>query len=73
MQNAHPGTNLQRVMNRFGDLLITKITARGLQMNRDQLAQTALDDVERKMLEPSPWAQDCLAEFRSDPYDNYTG
>jgi hypothetical protein len=41
---ANPGTQMGPVMLAFGDFLITKLSARGLQMNRDQLADTATAD-----------------------------
>src|SRR5262245_37041857 len=39
---AKPGTSIQQIMLAFGDLLVGKISARGLQINRDQLAGHAL-------------------------------
>src|SRR5262249_47798035 len=71
MSAAEPGTLLQPVMGAFADLLVRKITARGVQINRDQLAEHALRDVEKMMSDPGSWAQDWLAEFRDDPNDNY--
>lgn len=50
MVAAKPGTQLQPVMLAFGDLLVTKVSSRGLQMNRDQLAEAALADVEEMVL-----------------------
>ena len=37
---------LQPVMLAYGNLLIQKLAERGLQMNMDQLANAALEDVE---------------------------
>jgi hypothetical protein len=71
MEAAKPGTQLQPVMLAFGNLLVSKISARSLQMNRDQLAEHALRDVEKMISDPFPWAQHWLAEFRDDPNDNY--
>jgi hypothetical protein len=71
MAVAKPGTQLQPVMGAFGNLLISKISARGLQLNVDQLAEHALRDVEKMMSDPFPWAQSWLAEFRDNPNDNY--
>jgi hypothetical protein len=71
MVAAKPGTQLQPVMLAFGDLLVRKISARGLQMSGDQLAEHAMQDVTDILSDPSPWAQRWLAEFRDDPNDNY--
>lgn len=71
MAAANPGTQLPPVMLAFGDLLVTKLSARGLQMNREQLADTAKADVSEMIADPFPWAQRWLAEFRDDPNDNY--
>jgi hypothetical protein len=68
---APPGTQLQSVMLAFCDLLVAKLSSRGLQMNRDQLADAAFDDVGQMLASPFPWAQRWLAEFRDDPNDNY--
>jgi hypothetical protein len=70
MQNANDA-NLQRVMLAFGDLVVSKAAGRGLQINRDQLAEFALNDVEKLMTDPYSWAQRWLAEFRDDPSDTY--
>jgi len=71
MTVANPQSGLQPVMGAFGDLLVTKISARGLQINRDQLADAATANVERMIADPYKWAQSWLAEFRKDPNDNY--
>jgi hypothetical protein len=71
METAHPESQLQSVMLAFGDLLISKLSARGVQMNRDQLANSALADVGAMIADPFPWAQRWLSEFRNDPNDNY--
>jgi hypothetical protein len=71
MQCANPGTQLPPVMGAFGNLLVDKAAARGLQINRDQLAEAALDDVEKMISDPFTWAQRWLAEFRDDPNDNF--
>jgi hypothetical protein len=71
MVAAEPGTQLPPVMLAFANLLVGKISARGLQVNRDQLAEHALRDVERMAAHPFQWAQSWLAEFRDDPNDNY--
>jgi hypothetical protein len=73
MEAANPETapNLQPVMLTFGDLLVKKLSERGIQMNRDQLASAATDDVAAMIADPSRWAQRWLAEFRHDPSDNY--
>jgi hypothetical protein len=71
MVAATPGTQLVPVMLAFGDLLVTKLSARGLQMNCDQLADAATADVAKMIADPFPWAQRWLAEFRDDPNDNY--
>jgi hypothetical protein len=71
METAHPGSQLQPVMLAFGDLLVSKLNTRGVQMNRDQLANSALADVQVMIADPFPWAQRWLSEFRDDPSDNY--
>jgi len=71
MSAANPSTQLQPVMRAFGDLLVSKLSARGLQINKDQLAEHALQDFEKLSSDPYPWAQRWLAEFRDDPNDNY--
>jgi hypothetical protein len=71
MQVAKPATRLQSVLISFGDFVALKIKERGLRINRDQLAEAALKDVERMLIEPDPWAKAWLAEFRSDPNDDY--
>jgi hypothetical protein len=71
MSVATPESKLQSVMGAFGNLLISKLDARGLQMTRDELAEYAMNDVEAMLKEPFPWAQRWLAEFRDDPKDNY--
>jgi hypothetical protein len=70
MENAKD-VNLKKVLMTFGDLLVAKVAKRGLQINRDQLADYALNDTERLIASPFPWAQQWLAEFREDPNDNY--
>jgi hypothetical protein len=64
-------TKLQPVMLAYGNLLVNKIAERGLQMNSDQLAMAALDDVQAMITDPFKWAQRWLSEFRDDPNDNY--
>jgi len=71
MEAAKPGTQLQPVILGFANLIVSKISARGLQMNRDQLAEHAMRDVEKMMSDPFSWAQHWLAEFRDDPNDDY--
>jgi hypothetical protein len=71
MSVATPESKLFPVMGAFGNLLVSKLDARGLQVTRDQLAEHALKDVETMLTEPFPWGQRWLAEFRSDPKDNY--
>jgi hypothetical protein len=71
MQSANPRTHLPPVMLAFGDLLVATLSARGLQINKDQLAETALDDVQDMIAQPFPWAQRWLSEFRDDPKGNY--
>ena len=71
MVAANLETQLQPVMLAFGDLLVIKLAARGLQMNRDQLADAATEDVAEMIADPFPWAQRWLAEFRDDSNDNY--
>ena len=71
MVTANPRTQLGPVMLAFGDILVAKLSARGLQMNRDQLADAARADVAEMIANPFPWAQRWLAEFRDDPQDNY--
>jgi hypothetical protein len=71
MVAAKPGTRLQPVMLAFGDLLVRKLSARGVQVNRDQLADHATRDVSTMIADPFPWAQHWLSEFRDDPNDNY--
>jgi len=70
MRAAKPGTQLQSVLLAFGDLLVNKISARGIQMNRDQVAEHALQDIEKMISDPLPWAQDWLIEFRGDLNDD---
>jgi hypothetical protein len=62
---------LQPLLLAYGNLLVHKMAERGLQISRDQLANAALDDVERMVDEPFKWAQRWLSEFRDDPNDNY--
>jgi hypothetical protein len=71
MAVAKPDSNLQPVMAAFGKLLVSKLGARGLQMNINQLAEYALNDVDVMINEPFDWAQRWLAEFRDDPKDNF--
>lgn len=71
METAHPESQLQPVMLAFGDLLVSKLNARGVQMNRDQFANGGLADVEAMIADPFSWAQRWLSEFRDDPNDNY--
>jgi hypothetical protein len=71
MQIAKPRTKLQPVMLAYGNLLVNKIGERGLQMNSDQLANAAIDEVEAMIADPFKWAQRWLSEFRNDPNDNY--
>ena len=60
---------LQSVFHTFTDLLLEKLKARGLQINRKQLADHAITDTEEMLAEPIPWGQRWLAEFRNDPND----
>jgi hypothetical protein len=71
MEAARPDTRLPPVVNAFGDLLVSKANARGLKVNRDQLADHAISDASGMINSPSPWAQRWLAQFRNDPNDNY--
>ena len=71
METAHPEMHFKPVMLAFGDLLISKLGARGLQMNRDQLAVAALVDIETMIANPFPWAQHWLAEFLKNPNDDF--
>jgi hypothetical protein len=71
MVAAKPETRLQPVMLAFGDLLISKLGVRGIQMNRDQLGEHAQADAASMLQSPFPWAQRWLAEFRDDPTDNF--
>jgi hypothetical protein len=71
MSAASAQSQLQPVVLAFGNLLTAKVGARGLQMNRDQLAETASTDVSEMFNAPFAWAQRWLAEFRDDPKDNY--
>jgi hypothetical protein len=71
MQTANPDTQLPSVMLAFGNLLERKVAERGLQMNRDQIANASLDDAEAMLTEPYPWAQRWLSEFRDNPNDTY--
>jgi hypothetical protein len=71
MASAGPDTNLRPVMGAFGNLLVSQIEARGLQMNRDQLAEASMADAEKLFADPMNWAQRWLAEFRDDPNDNF--
>ena len=50
---------------------MNKTAERRLQMNKDQLANAACDDVEAMIADPFGWAQRWLSEFRDDPNDNY--
>jgi hypothetical protein len=50
---------------------VNKTAERRLQMNKDQLANAAYDDVEAMIADPFGWAQRWLSEFRDDPNDNY--
>jgi hypothetical protein len=71
MSVAKPGTALPPVMLALGNLLVKKAADRGLQLNRDQLAETSLRDAELMLTEPYRWGQNWLAEFRNDPNDTY--
>jgi hypothetical protein len=71
MAAAKPDTQLPPVMGAFGTLVVSKASARGLQINRDQLTEYALQDFEKMTSEPFQWAQRWLAEFRDDPNDNH--
>jgi hypothetical protein len=71
MQAADAGTKLQPVMMAYGDLVVHKVADRGLQITRDQLADAALDDVDKMFLKPFEWAQQWLSEFRDDPNDHF--
>jgi len=71
MVAAKPETRLPPVMFAFGDLLISKLGARGIQMNRNQLTEHAQADAVSMLEDPFAWAQRWLAEFRDDPEDNF--
>jgi hypothetical protein len=49
---ANPENGLRPVMLAYADLLVHKTAERGLQMNKDQLANAALDDVEAMVDQP---------------------
>jgi len=68
---ANPESGLRPVLLAYADLLVRKAAERGLQMNKDQLANAALDDVEAMISQPFKWAQRWLSEFGDDPKDNY--
>jgi hypothetical protein len=59
------------VLGEFGRLLVSKLAARGINVDMDHLAETTMDDVSAMLADPFPWAQRWLAEFRDDPKDNY--
>jgi hypothetical protein len=71
MSSAGPDTNLRPVMVAFSKLLSRKLSARGLQVDIDQLAEESVQDVEELFQHPFAWSQNWLAEFRNDPEDNY--
>lgn len=71
MQAAYPGTLLHSAMPVYGDLVVGKALARGLQLSRDQLAEASLEDVRTIFAEPYLWSQRWLAEFRSDPDETF--
>jgi len=71
MSSAGSETNLPPVMGAFSKLLSRKLTARGLQIDIDELAEASTQDVGSLLKNPFYWAQDWLAEFRNDPKDNY--
>jgi hypothetical protein len=68
---APPESKLNPVMGAFGNLLVKRLDARGLQITAVQLAEYALKDVEAMFKEPFAWGQRWLADFRSDPKDNH--
>jgi hypothetical protein len=59
------------MLREFGHVLVSKLAARGINVNVDHLAETAMHDMAAMMGDPFPWAQRWLAEFRDDPKDNY--
>lgn len=63
------GPALKPVAQEFMSLIMAKMSARGLQLSQDQLANIACDDLERLSADPLRWGRDWLAEFRSDPTD----
>ena len=71
MTIAKSGSALPPVMLAFGDLLVDKAAERGLQLNRDQLADASVRDAELMLTEPYRWEQNWLGEFRSDPNDTF--
>ena len=60
---ANQESGLRPVLLAYADLLVRKAAERGLQMNKDQLANAALDDVEAMISQPFKWAQRWLSEF----------
>jgi hypothetical protein len=71
MSVANQESGLRPVMLAYADLLVHKTAERGLQMNKDQLADAALDDVDAMIDQPFGWAQRWLSEFGDDAKDNY--
>lgn len=71
MSVASPGTGLPPVMLAFCDIVLGKMAERGLQLSKDQLADTSLQDAELLLTDPGRWAKDWLSEFRSNPDDNH--
>jgi hypothetical protein len=68
---AHPGTELESVMMAYSEIVLNETAGRGLQLSRDQLANAAMNDVEKMFAKPDVWAQGWLTEFRNDPNDTF--
>jgi hypothetical protein len=76
-ETAHTDSHLLPVLGEYEVLLETKRVGRGAQastqhISRKEFLDVATEDLAGMMTDPFKWAQDWLAEFRSDP-DDTTG
>jgi len=72
LERANIDPKLLPVLREYKGVLAAKRVGRGLQANREQLIDAAVEDLSDMFTDPFKWAHRWLMEFRSDP-DDMTG
>jgi hypothetical protein len=68
---AKPHTKLPPVLMAYTRLVTRRRNARGTLADSDAFAEASLNDMKNLFDDPFTWGQNWLAEFRTDPNDDY--